>query len=150
MSAAERFLDTNVLLYLLSADEAKADCAEDLLAAGGTVSVQILNEFAAVSTRKLGLSIVEAREMLATVRAVCNVVALTVETHDKGMELAERYGLSIYDALIAASALLAGCRELVTEDLQTGQILDGHLTVRNPFASLGGVQPDASGSEGQT
>ena len=49
MSAAENFFDTNVILYLLSADTGKADRAEVLLTAGGTISVQVLNEFASVA-----------------------------------------------------------------------------------------------------
>ena len=57
MSKADRFFDTNVLLYLLSKDTAKADRAEILLASGGVISVQVLNEFASVASRKLALTI---------------------------------------------------------------------------------------------
>jgi len=133
MSGADRFLDTNVLLYLLSADAAKADRAEAALAEGGVVSVQVLNEFASVASRKLGMSIAETREALAVVRALCRTVPLTEATHDKGLEIAERYGLAVYDAMIVAAALLAGCDTLYSEDLQDGQWLDGRLTVRNPL-----------------
>ena len=73
MSGTEAFLDTNVLLYLLSADAAKADCAEALVAAGGVIRVQVLNEFASVASRKLGMSWAEIREVLETIRAVCRV-----------------------------------------------------------------------------
>ena len=58
----EDFFDTNVVLYLLSADTAKADRAEELLARGGTISVQVLNEFVAVASRKLRMSWIEMRE----------------------------------------------------------------------------------------
>jgi predicted nucleic acid-binding protein len=133
MNAAERFLDTNVLLYLLSADQAKADRAERELLAGGLVSVQVLDEFASVSLGKLGMSIAETREALATIRAVCPVVPVTESAHDAGMRLAERLGVSVYDAMILASALLAGCRTLVTEDLQHGRIVDGRLRIHDPF-----------------
>ncbi len=91
MSGAEPFFDTNVLLYLLSSDQAKADRAEALLAKGGVVSVQVLNEFASVATRKLGMTIPEVREALEVVRAVCRVVPLTEDTHDKGLVISERY-----------------------------------------------------------
>lgn len=127
------FFDTNVLLYLLSADAARADRAEALVALGGTISVQVLNEFAAVATRKLRMLPSEIRDVLAPIRAVCAVVPVTVETHDRALELAERYGLSIYDALIVSSALLAGCRTLHSEDMQHGQVIDRQLTIRNPF-----------------
>lgn len=130
---AEQFFDTNVLLYLLSGDAGKADRAEIALAAGGILSVQVLNEFAAVATRKIGMSIDEVREVLATVRAVCRVVPITEATHDKGIEIADRYRLSIYDAMIIAAALIAECKILLSEDMQDGQMIDGSLEIRNPF-----------------
>jgi predicted nucleic acid-binding protein len=133
MNATDRFFDTNVLLYLFSSDDAKADRAEDTLASGGVISVQVLNEFASVAMRKLKMPIAEIREALTTFRAVCKIVPLSEETHDKVLGLAERYGLSIYDAMIVASALLAGCRMLLSEDLQDGQIIDKSLEIRNPF-----------------
>ncbi len=133
MSGAEAFFDTNVVLYLLSADDAKADRAEELLAIGGIISVQVLNEFTAVASRKLRMSWPEIREVLAQVRAVCNVEPMSVDTHDRAAQLAERYGLSIYDALIVAAALLAGCSTLYSEDMQNGQVIERQLTIRNPF-----------------
>ena len=134
MSAGEDFFDTNVVLYLLSADTAKADRAEELLALGGTISVQVLNEFAAVASRKLRMSWTEIREVLAQVRAVCAVEPLTVETHERALRIAVRYRLSIYDALIVAAALLAKCQTLHSEDMQDGQVVERQLTIRNPFA----------------
>lgn len=133
MRAAEQFFDTNVLLYLLSGDDTRADRAEQTLSAGGVISVQVLNEFASVAARKLKMSIVEIREVLATIRSVCTVVPMSEETHDVGLQVAEKHGLSVYDAMIVASALLAGCNTLVSEDMQHGQVLDGRLKVRNPF-----------------
>ena len=133
MSGGEDFFDTNVVLYLLSADTAKADRAEELLALGGTISVQVLNEFGAVASRKLRMPLIEIREVLIQIRAVCAVESVTIETHDRALRVAERYGLSIYDALIVSSALLAGCKTLHSEDLQDGQIIERQLTIRNPF-----------------
>lgn len=127
------FFDTNVVLYLLSADAAKADRAEALLAAGGAVSVQVLNEFAAVARRKLSLDWPAIDEVLGVVRALCKVQPFTVETHDDGLRLAHRHQLSIYDAMIAAAALQAGCSILWTEDLHDGLLIDGQLRVSNPF-----------------
>ena len=135
MSAADCFFDTNVLLYLLSKDAAKADRAEALLATGGIVSVQVLNEFASVATRKLAMTIPEIREILSTIRAICVVRSLDIETHDLGLEMAERYGFSIYDGLIVAAAVRAGSAILYTEDLQQGQVID-QVTIQNPFAQL--------------
>ena len=133
MSAAEHFLDTNVLLYLLSSDTAKADRAEEIIAAGATLSVQVLNEFAAVALRKLRMNAAEVREALEPITAICTIVPLTFKIHQRALAVAERYRISFYDALIAAAALDAGCTTLYTEDLQDGQLIEGALTVKNPF-----------------
>ena len=133
MSAGEIFYDTNIILYLLSGDSARADRAEELLAAGGCVSVQVLNEFAAVASRKLGLSWKDVGEILTGVRAVCTVEPIVIETHERGLAIAARYRLNVYDAMIVSSALLAGCKRLYSEDLQDGQIFEKQVTVRNPF-----------------
>jgi predicted nucleic acid-binding protein len=133
MSEADSFFDTNVLLYLLSRDAAKADRAEALLASGGVVSVQVLNEFASVASRKLAMTIPEIREILSTIRAVCIVKPLDIETHELGLDMAGRHRFSIYDGLIIAAAVRAGCAILYTEDLQQGQMIE-KLQIRNPFA----------------
>jgi predicted nucleic acid-binding protein len=130
---AERFIDTNVLLYLLSANAAKADRVEETLAAGATISVQVLNEFAAVALRKLGMTVAEVRDALEPIMTICEVLPVTVETHQRGLQITERYRFSIYDALIIAAALDSGCTTLYTEDLQNGQVIDKTLTIRNPF-----------------
>ena len=135
MNADKVFFDTNILLYLLSQDETKADRAESLLAGGGFISVQVLNELAFVSLRKLKMSWKEIREILFLVRGMCQVESLMVETHEQGLFLAERYGFSIYDAMITASALISGCHTLFTEDLQNGQLIENSLTICNPFIS---------------
>lgn len=135
MSGAKPFFDTNILLYLLSADDAKADKAEDLLGAGGVVSVQVLNEFTSVATCKLSMPIADVREVLNTVRAICRIDPLTVEVHDRGLDIAERYRFSLYDAMIVAAALLGKCPTLYSEDLQHRQRIDEQLTIVNPFES---------------
>ncbi len=132
MTAADVFFDTNVLLYLLSAEAAKADRAEELLAAGGVLSVQVLNEFAAVASRKFGMKIGEIRAILSVIRAVCTVRPVDLETHELGLDLAERYRMPIYDALIAAAALRAECKVLYSENFRHNQRIQ-RLTIRNPF-----------------
>ncbi len=134
MSAAKRFFDTNLLLYLFSASAAKADAVEELLAEGGFASVQVLNEFAAVARRKLKMSYAEIAESLDTLCSILQVMPLTLETHRQGMDIAERYGFSVYDSMIIASALEAGCDQLLTEDLQHSQRIGESLQVINPFA----------------
>ena len=112
------FFDTNVLVYLASGDTRKADRAEQIVAGGGTISVQVLNEVANVARRKMRLSWTETATFLATVRALVTVEAMTVETHELGVSIANRYEFSIYDAMIVASAVLSGCETLWSEDMQ--------------------------------
>jgi len=133
MKEADVFFDTNVLLYLLSAGPGKADCAEELLVADGIINVQVLNEFISVALKKLRMPWAEIRDVLAQVRVVCQVVDLTLATHDRASQVAERYGLSFYDALIVAAALFAGCTTLYSEDMRDGRVIERQLTIRNPF-----------------
>jgi predicted nucleic acid-binding protein len=134
MNGTKCFFDTSVLLYLLSGDTRKADSAERLLEKSGIISVQVLNEFTAVSKRKLKLSYAEIKDVLSTIRAICRVYPLTAEEHDRGTEIAQRYSFSFYDSVIVASALIAGCKTLYSEDLQHDQLIDKTLKIINPFA----------------
>jgi predicted nucleic acid-binding protein len=127
------FIDTNILVYLASGDPAKADRAERIAAAGGTISVQVLNELANVSRRKMGLSWTETHAFLSSVRALLAVEPMTADGHDLGLAIAERYGLSIYDAMIAASALQADCDTLWSEDMHDGLVIENRLRISNPF-----------------
>ena len=139
MSDKRLFLDTNVLLYALSEDVRKADRAEELLKAGGVVSVQVLNEFASVARRKLGMEWVEIKDALGVVRELCTVIPLTLDIHDHALTLAARYGFSFYDASIVSAALAAGAETLYTEDLQDGQRLEDQLVIVDPFRGSGGA-----------
>ena len=127
------FFDTNVILYLLD-PSAKADTAERLLAGGGTISVQVLNETLVNCIRKAGMSWEEAGDFLAGIRALCDVAELTPHTHDVGRALGARYGFSVYDAMIVAAALTRGCTILYSEDMQHGMTVEGALRIVNPFA----------------
>jgi predicted nucleic acid-binding protein len=128
------FLDTNILVYALGEDRDRSPRVEALLVAGGVISVQVLNELAAVAHRKLKMSWAEVGEGLLAIRALCPTpLALTTDTHEEGLRLASAYGVHIYDALILASALQAGCAVLYSEDIQAGQVIDGRLRIENPF-----------------
>jgi predicted nucleic acid-binding protein len=127
------FFDTNVLLYIASDDQVKADRAEAMIGSGGAISVQVLNELANVARRKMQMSWQETHTLLSLLRGMLTVHPLTVETHETGLTLAERYGLSTYDAMIAAAALHAGCDTLWSEDMQHGMALNGQLRISDPF-----------------
>lgn len=127
------FFDSNVLLYLASNDPAKADRAETVVGRGGAISVQVLNEIANVTRRKARMSWQDTHALLALLRGLLTVHSVTVETHETGLALAERYNLSIYDAMIVAAALHADCDTLWSEDMQHGMAIDGRLRIANPF-----------------
>lgn len=92
----------------------------------------MLNEFAAVAAGKFAMEIAEIRAVLAAIRAACSVKPLDVETHDLGLEIAERNRYSICDSMLLAAAIRAGCSIFYSEDLQHGQAID-NLTIVNPF-----------------
>ena len=130
---AADFLDTNVLIYLLEADATRAERAEELVAAGAIISVQVLGEIVATGCRKRPDQWPQLCEFLEALRPMLTIVPLTVDTHRLAVDLIGRYGFSPYDASIVASALLAGCETLWSEDMQDGLVIERQLTVRNPF-----------------
>jgi predicted nucleic acid-binding protein len=128
------FLDTNVLVYALGERDRRTPIAEGLLAAGGVISVQVLNELASVAHRKLKMSWSDVTAALDAIKTLCpSLVSLTLATHDAALRLAVSHGYHVYDALIIAAALEAECITLYSEDLHAGPIIDGRLTIRNPF-----------------
>ena len=129
---AKPFIDSNVVLYLFSSDTMKADRAESLLQSGGLISVQVLNEVASVCLRKLKMSWEEIDTVLETLKSTCEVLPVTLASHEKAVGLAERFQISFYDANIAATAILCGADTLFSEDLQNGMSMES-VTVVNPF-----------------
>ncbi len=127
------FLDTNLLVYAQTTDP-KSEIARQAIAEGGTISVQVLNEFANVLRRKLGLSWDEIAEALEDVKTALGPVRpIGLDTHNTAVELSRAHGFHIYDSLIVAAALEAECDQLLTEDLQAGRRIEG-LAIVNPFA----------------
>jgi predicted nucleic acid-binding protein len=128
----DNFFDTNILIYLTSNDLKRIATTERLVRAGGVVSIQVLNEIARVLSVKMNFSWVEVGEFLTSIKATCRIMPLTIETHERGLAYAERYRLGVYDAMIVAAAVLAGCKTLYSEDMHSGLVIDG-VTIRNPF-----------------
>ncbi len=128
------FFDTNVVVYAFGTTDRRSVRAKALLAEGGVISVQVLNEFITVTRRRMGFAWPEVREALQAIRTVCGpVMVLTVAMHESAVALAERDGLPIYDAMIVAAAISARCDILYSEDMQDGRVFPGGLTIRNPF-----------------
>ena len=131
---AKPFLDTNILIYAFASNDPRSEEAEALLAAGGLISIQVLNEFVNVSRRKLRREWPEIEEALSVLRTILDPpIPLTIEVHEAAVGLVRNSGFSFYDSLIIAAAIRAGCRILYSEDMQDGKTVDG-MTVRNPFA----------------
>lgn len=131
------FLDTNVVVYLYSADEQdKRALAEALFRKTDRVwiSTQVLSELCNVLRRKFKLTYPEIAAVVDELRVACEVHVVTVETVAKALRLAERYRHSYFDSLILAAALECGCDVLATEDMQDGLLVEASLRVHNPFA----------------
>lgn len=130
------FIDTNVVVYLYSGDEPeKRSAALTLIEQNNSVvSTQVLSELANTLSRKFGLSFDVVAQAVAEVRDACVVVPVMPDTIMQALALAQKYRYSYYDSLILAAALTAGCKQLATEDMQHGQIVEATLTIRNPFA----------------
>ena len=128
-----RFLDTNVLVYAFEADERGA-IAQSLLEAGGIIAIQSLNEFTDVMRRKLRMSWHDIGNAIEELLLSCTLFEpVSAEIHAAGRMIAEQHQLRIFDAMLVATALAAGCDTFVSEDLHAGMVFDGRLTVWNPF-----------------
>jgi predicted nucleic acid-binding protein len=137
MSAPE-FVDTNVLVYAEDASEPRkrrraVELFTDLRRReSGVVSIQVLQEFFAAVTRKLGVDAVRARRRVELISRL-QVVVPDADDVLAAIDLHRLHGLSIWDAMIVRAAQRASCKVLHTEDLQAGRSYDG-LRVVNPFA----------------
>lgn len=131
------FLDTNIAVYAYdrSAGTKRARARETLLARSSelVVSSQVLAEFFTVATRRLDppLSAEQAREAVIALAAL-PVVAADGELVLSAIDTAVQSNISIWDALIVQAARRAGCEEILTEDLNHGQFIDG-VRIHNPL-----------------
>jgi predicted nucleic acid-binding protein len=132
MNTEAAFIDSNILLYWASGDLKKAQIAETIISARPTISVQVLNEFVAVSRKKHRAPLDKINIALKLTKVTCSVVSLSIDMHVLALEIAQLNQINIYDACIVAAAELAGCDTLYTEDLNDGQRI-GSVTIRNPF-----------------
>jgi predicted nucleic acid-binding protein len=126
-------LDSNVIVCLAESDSGKRARSKALVAEGGWISAQVMNEVAAIARRKIRLAWPAVHELLALVRSFLIVEPLTLATHEHTLFVAERYKLDVYDSAVVASALLAGCDTLWSEDMHHGLVVEGTLTIRNPY-----------------
>jgi predicted nucleic acid-binding protein len=133
MQRPPRFFDTNIWVYAVTATDPRSTVARAWVQQDGHVNLQVLNEFVNVLRKKLALDWSDIDDCLRLVHRHCQVHALGAEVHELALHLGRRHALQWYDALIVAAALTAGCDELLSEDLQHGQLFEQRLRVRNPF-----------------
>ena len=139
---SRQFLDTNVLIYATMDQGARSAVARELLSRRPIISVQVLNEFTKVAVRKLRRPWAEVEQALGFIRSLCAAISpIALGTHEAAVIIAKQTGYRFYDALIVASALEAGCSELLTEDMQNGRTIEDRLTIRNPFATAPPREP---------
>jgi predicted nucleic acid-binding protein len=131
--SADRFLDTNILVYAYREGDYRTAIARQILFEGGVIGVQVLNEFASVARAKLGFSWAKVREAIGNILILCPAPrTLSIDIHMQALRLSDQYGFSIWDGLIVAATLEARCSTLLSEDMQHGQLVEG-LRIENPF-----------------
>jgi predicted nucleic acid-binding protein len=130
------FIDTNVLLYLLSSDMSKKSIAKNVLKSEYFISVQVLNEFANVSLKKLKISVEDTITNLNTIASKTKVLNFCENTIIFALRLKQRYQYQYYDCLILATALENMCETIYSEDMQNGQIIENSLKIINPFLEV--------------
>lgn len=142
--ASRSFINTNVLIYAEASDEpAKRQAALALLkqlyeSASGVLSTQVLQEYCNVALKKLKLPAAHVRAQLDLYEQF-EIVQVTPAIIRAGLDLHQTRSVSFYDAIILASAQTAGCSELFSEDLNTGEMIGG-VRIINPFVQNVSIQ----------
>lgn len=133
------FFDTNIVCYAkFDNDIDKRNVARDLMERSvknhsGCISAQVAQEFISNAVKKAKMSVAQISSVVNDLFDSFTVVLPTPWVINYSLRVSSRYGFSVWDSFIVASALYAGCDTLYTEDLQNGQIIDGSLTIKNPF-----------------
>ncbi len=128
------FLDTNILVYAHS-DDPRGTVARELVGTAFQTSAQAIGEFVNIARKKLGRDWPWIEEAVFGMTDNALIHPLTLDTELAAMKLARVYGFHIYDALMVAVALAAGADELLSEDMDDGLVVNGRLTIRNPFVA---------------
>lgn len=139
------FLDTNVLVYAADlANPDKQDRAIELIKAAlvnkndYAISIQALTEFVNVALKKLKMAPEVVLEYLTFYEAL-NTILPDRPLVRRGVEIKALYGIQYYDAMMIAAAERAGMREILTEDLNEGQLYCG-IRAHNPFSDAAALR----------
>ena len=134
------FLDTNILIYVYSVDEkekqAKATEIIEMNRNALLISNQVINELCNTLFKKFSKSSAEVIDVITELSSALPITEFSLQTQIEAVRLMGLYSLQFYDALIIATALEHGCHTLITEDMQNGLIVEGQLTISNPFLGL--------------
>jgi predicted nucleic acid-binding protein len=135
MSADKAFIDTNVFIYIQRTDKPEKtkisektidffDCA---------VSTQVLNEVCNILTKKYPSPKEKIEYVLHSIQESCTIITVTNDYPGKALDFHFKYSISYFDALMAAAALEANCKYLISEDMQDGLIIDKKLQIVNIY-----------------
>ena len=129
------FVDTNVLIYFISAEEGKKIKAKEAIFSSQDVyiSSQVISEFISVCFSKELLGLEEIITLVNDLIEALRFSSVEESTIKKALQIKKDSKYSYWDSLIIASALENNCSILYTEDMQDGQVVDGNLTIINPF-----------------
>lgn len=140
MSAKVCFIDSNIWIYMLlpGQDVEKAKVTQNLIRqekANILISTQIVNEVANVIIRQGAMDEAEIREFISRFYARYTVHQFSQSTQLNASHLREKYSFAYWDSLLVAAALEAQATRFYSEDMQNGLVVDGRLTILNPFAT---------------
>ena len=128
------FLDTNVLLYVYSDEEDKKQVSKKIFQEQKCLTcMQALNEFCNVCLKKWRFDRKGIEEAIDQIAAGCAILPVSIKTMLRALALHERYGYSYYDCVMLASALENDCTTIYSEDMSSGQIIEGRLLILNPY-----------------
>ncbi|MCI5120336.1 MAG: PIN domain-containing protein [Candidatus Electrothrix sp. AUS4] len=132
------FVDTNIFVYSVADDLGKRAVAEELLMRDGIViSPQVISEFVSVTLRKRILDPEKVTEYARKFLEVFQITVIASGTIATALDIMTKYQFSWWDSLILAAALESSCSVVYSEDMQAGQVIEGKLTIVNPFVSKG-------------
>lgn len=129
------FLDTKILIYAYAVDNPSksAEARRVANAQGATISTQVVQEFANVLSKEFGISWPEISNAIKELEANFIVYPNQLSTSHLACEIARQYDFPYFDALIVAAALESDCSRLYIENLFNGKVMDGSLTIVDPF-----------------
>ena len=129
------FADTNIIVYAhTSSEEDKQNRVIEILDnANLVISTQVVKEFISIMVRKFGQPIKDIKFQIDEIIDIASVVNEDLELIDSAIKINQTYQYRFYDCLIIAAALRADCKTLLSEDMHHGQVIEGTLTIINPF-----------------